>query len=141
MADILIWLAAKFDFGTGNLSAGDLDNESDRVALIRNSVEFMFRSCSIKLNPIKLYSGSFSSATELLKITKVLINLPRKYEVNDNEIPIMSDIDIDDKVNELRMGRLLSSELIKHGATIYDLLKKEMSNNVNTLLINLLYIF
>lgn len=47
---------------------------------------------------------------------------------DDEEIRSLQEIDLSDKIDDLRRARELSSELTKRGATLYDLLTKEQIN-------------
>lgn len=110
------------------LSGGTI-NESERVVLIKSASEFFITKAGIKLNPRKLYSSSFGSAKELIKITTLLLNAPQDLDRGEEEeITSFDEIDLSGKIDELRRARELSSEITNRGASLYDLLTKELAN-------------
>lgn len=69
----------------------------ERILLIRSAVEFFVTKVGIKLNPRKLYACTTGAATELLKLTMLLLNAPT--EINQEEDVFSStNIDLGDKV-------------------------------------------
>uniref|UniRef100_A0A1B0DB16 Uncharacterized protein n=1 Tax=Phlebotomus papatasi TaxID=29031 RepID=A0A1B0DB16_PHLPP len=146
VANALNWLAARLEPGT-TLSGGT-DSEAERVILIRAASEFfvilsvMFSpslvidyrilfqitKAGIKVNPRKLYASSVASAKELLKITSVLIHAPNDVKAQEDEVKSINEIDLSDRIEDLRRVRELSTELTNRGATLYDLLGKEPLN-------------
>lgn len=127
---ILQWLVSRLEPGSGVLLSRGVATEGDRVAFIRAVSEFLVIKAGIKVNPKKLYASSVATASEVLKITAVLISSPTEAAKtkDDDEIRSLQDIDLSDKVDELRKARELSSELTKRGATLFDLLGKEQIN-------------
>lgn len=75
-----------------------------------------------------MYASSAATAKEILKITAVLVVTPDTTTKDDEEIRSLQEIDLSDKIDDLRRARELSSELTKRGATLYDLLTKEQLN-------------
>lgn len=75
-----------------------------------------------------MYASSAATAKEILKITSVLVVTPDTTTKDDEEIRSLQEIDLSDKIDDLRRARELSSELTKRGATLYDLLTKEQLN-------------
>lgn len=109
--------------------SGGASNESERVVLIKSASEFFITKAGIKLNPRKLYSSSFCSAKELIKITTLLLNAPQDLDMREEEeITSFDEIDLSGKIDELRRARELSSEITNRGASLYDLLTKELAN-------------
>uniref|UniRef100_A0A1B0GHK3 Clusterin-associated protein 1 n=1 Tax=Lutzomyia longipalpis TaxID=7200 RepID=A0A1B0GHK3_LUTLO len=82
----------------------------------------------IKINPRKLYASSVASAKELLKITSVLIQAPSDVKTQEDEMKTLNEIDLSDRIEDLRRVRELSTELTNRGASLYDLLGKEPLN-------------
>lgn len=101
VADILQWLTGRLEPGT-NLPGGTA-NEQERILLVRSAAEFFVTKSNIKLNPRKLYASSTSTASELLKVTTLLINAPIEIDTEDEPAPISSNIDLGDKVSTCRI--------------------------------------
>ncbi|XP_066137561.1 clusterin-associated protein 1 isoform X2 [Euwallacea fornicatus] len=130
VADLLLWLAKRFDPDT-NIPA-EISSEEERVKLIRNAAEFMALKANIKLNTKRLYQADGYAVKDLLKITSLLydalnVNLEENEddELNDEHFSLR-DFDISDKINELKLSRQLASEITSSGATLFDLLGKEV---------------
>lgn len=129
IADILQWLAERLEPGT--VLQGGTDTEDERIMLIRSSTEFFVTKCGIKLNPKKLYASSSATSKELQKVTTLLMTTPpdmNEKESDEYSYRTLNQIDIGDKIDDLRRARELSSELTKRGAVLYDLLHKEIMN-------------
>lgn len=84
---------------------------------------------NVKLNTKKLYQADGYAVKELLKVATLL------YDAQNNSInnSIMSDdnfstvsFDISNKVNELKSTRQLASQLTVTGASLFDLLGREV---------------
>ncbi|XP_059617767.1 clusterin-associated protein 1 [Phlebotomus argentipes] len=126
VASVLNWLAARLEPGT--ILLGGTETEAERVLLIRAASEFFITKAGIKVNPRKLYASSVASAKELLKITSVLIHAPNDVKAQEDEVKSANEIDLSDKIEDLRRVRELSTELTNRGASLYDLLGKEPLN-------------
>ncbi|KAL5288810.1 CLUAP1 family protein [Megaselia abdita] len=129
IADILQWLAERLEPGT--VLPGGTETEEDRIILIRSATEFFVTKCGIKLNPKKLYASSSATSKELQKVTTLLMTTPpdmNEKESDEFSYRTLNQIDIGDKIDDLRRARELSSELTKRGAVLYDLLQKEITN-------------
>lgn len=122
------WLIDQYEPGT--VLSGGTETEIDRILLVRSAVEFLVIKAGIKLNPLRLYSGTAAAACELLKVVHLILKRPsgQSNESNNKQYKKLGDIDIDDKVKARQRGRELSSELTHLGATLYDLLGKENGN-------------
>lgn len=101
--DILRWLIEQYE--PGNILLGGTDTEVDRVLFMRGAVEYFVIKTGIKLNPLRLYASSMVSATELLKVVKLLLKTPMNIlsdaqDNKDREIDRIAEIDIDDKVTK-----------------------------------------
>ncbi|XP_055371440.1 clusterin-associated protein 1 [Condylostylus longicornis] len=133
VADILQWLAGRLEPGT--VLPGGTETESDRVLLIRSATEFFVTKSAIKLNPRKLYASSSAAAKELQKITSILMQTPNENDENEDEnYKSLALVDLGDKIDDLRRARELSSELTNGGASLYDLLSKELINKETRML-------
>ena len=150
VANLLVWLSKRFDPDVDIPS--DIETEDDRVKLIRNAAQFMALKANIKLNTKRLYQADGYAVKELLKITTLLyealnLNLDDKdNEQFDEDMFNLKDYDLTDKVtncgyatskthaflqiNELKLSRQLASEITTTGATLFDLLGKEVDLRV-----------
>ncbi|KAJ3642830.1 hypothetical protein Zmor_025582 [Zophobas morio] len=130
VANLLVWLSKRFDPDVDIPS--DIETEDDRVKLIRNAAQFMALKANIKLNTKRLYQADGYAVKELLKITTLLyealnLNLDDKdNEQFDEDMFNLKDYDLTDKINELKLSRQLASEITTTGATLFDLLGKEV---------------
>lgn len=128
VAEVLQWLAGLLE--PGAVLPGGITTQDDRVLLIRSATEFFVTKSAIKLNPRKLYAASALTAGELQKITRLLIapNASEENQEEDDNYRSLNQVDIGDKIEDLRRARELSSELTQRGATLHELLQKEMHN-------------
>lgn len=133
--DILRWLIDRYE--PGAVIFGSTESEVDRIVLTRSCVEFLVIKAGIKLNPLKLYSGSMAATEELLKVVHLIMKGPTNTNEKHKE-RLTREIDIDDKIEDRQRGRELSSELTTLGATLFDLTDKEVSNNVNRISLDFL---
>ncbi|XP_072764805.1 clusterin-associated protein 1 [Anoplolepis gracilipes] len=127
VAEILVWLVKQFDPDVD--IPNDHDTEEQRVALIRNIAEFMALKTNIKLNTKKLYQADGYAVKEMLKITTMLYDAQNSSSIEENRSGsnrIAMNFDISDKINELKTTRQLASQLTINGATLFDLLGREM---------------
>lgn len=128
IADILKWMIGRIEPGASFF--GDTATESDRIFLIKSVTEFFVAKSSVVLNPRKLYASSSASVKELLKITNILNVKHKKVDNKEENLMSLSQSDMSDKLVDLRRTRELSSKLTKQGATLHDLLSKEVINRV-----------
>ncbi|XP_053948439.1 clusterin-associated protein 1 homolog [Anastrepha ludens] len=126
VAELLQWLAGLLE--PGAVLGGSVETENDRVLLIRSATEFFVTKSAIKLNPRKLYASSAVTAAELQKITRMLIAPQQSGEDKDDEenYRSLNQVDIGDKMDDLRRARELSADLTQRGAALHELLAKEM---------------
>ncbi|KAJ8984678.1 hypothetical protein NQ317_015769 [Molorchus minor] len=130
VADLLVWLSKRLDPDTD--IPLEIATEEERVKLIRNGAQFMALKANVKLNTKRLYQADGYAVKELLKITSLLykalnINLEETEDSHFEESAFNSkDYDISDKVGELKLSRQLASEITSTGATLFDLLGKEI---------------
>lgn len=84
---------------------------------------------NIKLNTKKLYQADGYAVKEMLKITTMLYDAQNSCSIeknrSDNNQSVVN-FDISDKINELKTTRQLASQLTINGATLFDLLGREM---------------
>ncbi|XP_011641997.1 clusterin-associated protein 1 [Pogonomyrmex barbatus] len=127
VAEILIWLVKRFDPDVDMLS--DHDTEEQRVALIRSIAEFMALKTNIKLNTKKLYQADGYAVKEMLKIAALLYDAQNSSSTEQDQSggnQNAMNFDISDKINELKTTRQLASQLTINGATLFDLLGREV---------------
>ncbi|XP_050455339.1 clusterin-associated protein 1 [Cataglyphis hispanica] len=127
VAEILVWLVKQFDPDSD--ISNDHDTEEQRVALIRSVAEFMALKTNIKLNTKKLYQADGYAVKEMLKITTMLYDAQNSCSIDENRSDNNQstvNFDISDKINELKTTRQLASQLTINGATLFDLLGREM---------------
>ncbi|XP_078052995.1 clusterin associated protein 1 [Augochlora pura] len=127
VAEILIWLVKRFDPDVDLPT--EHNTEEERIALIRAVAEFMALKTNVKLNTKKLYQADGYAVKELLKVTTLL------YDAQSNSIDgnmteednfDVSNFDISDKINELKSTRELARQLTVTGASLFDLLGREV---------------
>ena len=127
VSEILTWLVDRYDL-LASLPT-DTDTEQDRVIFIKSIAQFMASKANIKLNVKKLYTADGYAVKELLKIASMLYTAMRtnqecKIENTNNDV-VPSSVEINKKVENLKVCRQLTSEITSHGAKLYDLLGKE----------------
>lgn len=84
---------------------------------------------NVKLNTKKLYQADGYAVKELLKIATLLYDAQNNSNNNnitsDDNFNVVS-FDISDKINELKSTRQLASQLTVTGASLFDLLGREV---------------
>lgn len=86
------------------------------------------KSVNIRLDPQKLYMADGNAVKELLKMTTLLYEAQRQ---STNELLLAENttppnFDITDRLSDLKTTRQLASQLTINGATLYDLLGREI---------------
>eukprot|EP00051_Salpingoeca_urceolata_P016751 m.224277 g.224277 ORF g.224277 m.224277 type:complete len:212 (-) comp18768_c0_seq4:2346-2981(-) len=131
VAELLRWLAARFD-PTFEIPF-DTDSESERVLFIKAVVEFLATKAHVKLNAKKLYSADLACVRELLKATSLLYSAirPSAQQEGDDGVQVTrTDFDLSDRLHDLKQTRQLASEITQRGATLFDLLGREVDLRV-----------
>ncbi|KAH8244998.1 hypothetical protein KR032_003551, partial [Drosophila birchii] len=140
VAELLQWLSGLME--PGSTLPGGVDTEEQRILLVRSATEFFVTKAAIRLNPRKLYAAAAVTAAELQKITR-LLTAPGTGQVDDSsghygdgqddqeqqqrdQYRSLNPVDIGDKMEELRRARELATDLTQRGATLHDLLSKEL---------------
>ncbi|XP_024909897.1 clusterin-associated protein 1 homolog isoform X2 [Cynoglossus semilaevis] len=108
----------------------DVDTESDRIFFIKAVAQFMATKAHIKLNTKRLYQADGYAVKEMLKITSVLysamktkqLTLGERVEEENSKFKF----DLGSRVSDLKAARQLASESTAKGASLYDLLGKEV---------------
>ncbi|XP_029905049.1 clusterin-associated protein 1 homolog isoform X2 [Myripristis murdjan] len=128
VAEILVWLVKRYepqmDIPT------DVDTESDRVFFIKAVAQFMATKAHIKLNTKRLYQADGYAVKEMLKITSVLYSAMKTKEMalgdQVEEDKSKFKFDLSSRISDLRAAWQLASEINSKGASLYDLLGKEV---------------
>ncbi|XP_015184411.1 PREDICTED: clusterin-associated protein 1 [Polistes dominula] len=126
VAEILVWLVKRFDPDVDITS--EHNTEEERIFLIRSVAEFMALNTNVKLNTKKLYQADGYAVQELLKITNLLHEAQNRgsENINYNDNRKIVEFNISDEINELKSTRQLASLLTVNGATLFDLLGREV---------------
>lgn len=128
VAEILLWLVKSYEPQMDIPS--DVDTESDRIFFIKAVAQFMASKAHIKLNTKRLYQADGYAVKELLKITSVLYNAMKTKQLAPEEPPhdhnAKFKFDLSSKVSDLKAARQLASDITAKGASLYDLLGREV---------------
>jgi len=127
VAEILKWLTERYDPNAD--LPGDIDTEQDRVLFIKAVAQFMATKANVRLNTKKLYRADGHAVKELLKLTSVLYTAmqtkPGADDSYSSDINV-SSFDLTSKVKDLKVTRMLASEITSRGASLYELLGHEV---------------
>ncbi|OXB60062.1 hypothetical protein ASZ78_000965 [Callipepla squamata] len=108
----------------------DVETEQDRVFFIKAVAQFMATKAHIKLNTKKLYQADGYAVKELLKVTSVLYSAMNTEGMERTDITEEDSskfkFDLGSKIADLKAARQLASEITSKGASLYDLLGKEV---------------
>jgi clusterin-associated protein 1 len=128
LAELLKWLVKRYDPHTDIPT--ETDTEADRIIFVKSVAQFMATKAHIKLNTKKLYQADNYVVKDLLKMTSVLYNaLKLNHEENGEDFGNNNNamsFDISSQIGDLRRARELASEITSKGASIYDLLGREV---------------
>ncbi|XP_054627865.1 uncharacterized protein LOC129179064 isoform X2 [Dunckerocampus dactyliophorus] len=129
VAEILIWLTHCYD--PQMEIPTDTNTESDRIFLIKTVAQFMATKAHIRMNTKRLYQADGYAVKEMLKITSVLYNAMKTKQMalgdrvdEDNNT---FKFDLGSRISDLKAARQLASEATSKGASLYDLLGKEVN--------------
>lgn len=128
VAEILTWLVKSYepqmDIPT------DVDTEADRVFFIKAVAQFMATKAHIMLNTKHLYQADGYAVKEMLKITSVLYSAMKTKQLTlgdqTEEDNMKFRFDLSSRISDLKAARQLASEVTAKGASLYDLLGKEV---------------
>ncbi|XP_064641238.1 clusterin-associated protein 1-like isoform X2 [Lineus longissimus] len=128
VAEVLKWLVKRYDPNADIPT--DVDTEQDRIIFVKSVAQFMATKAHIKLNTKKLYQSDGYAVKECLKVTSVLYsamktNVNKEEDNHDDESSSLT-FDISSRIGELKEARRLASEITSKGASLYDLLGKEV---------------
>ncbi|XP_065588552.1 clusterin-associated protein 1 isoform X2 [Cyrtonyx montezumae] len=128
VAELLLWLVRRYEPHSD--IPPDVETEQDRVFFIKAVAQFMATKAHIKLNTKKLYQADGYAVKELLKVTSVLYNAMNTEGVERADITEEDSskfkFDLGSKIADLKAARQLASEITSKGASLYDLLGKEV---------------
>uniref|UniRef100_A0A8B9N5J1 Clusterin associated protein 1 n=1 Tax=Accipiter nisus TaxID=211598 RepID=A0A8B9N5J1_9AVES len=128
VSEVLLWLVKKYEPQTD--IPPDVETEQDRVFFIKAVAQFMATKVHIKLNTKKLYQADGYAVKELLKVTSVLYGAMNtkgveRADVSEEDSSKLK-FDLGSKIADLKAARQLASEITSKGASLYDLLGKEV---------------
>nr|XP_021147545.1 clusterin-associated protein 1 isoform X5 [Columba livia] len=128
VSEVLLWLVKRYEPQTD--IPPDVDTEQDRVFFIKAVAQFMATKAHIKLNTKRLYQADGYAVKELLKVTSVLYGAMNtkgveRADVNEEDSSKFK-FDLGSKISDLKAARQLASEITSKGASLYDLLGKEV---------------
>uniref|UniRef100_A0A7N5JAH6 Clusterin associated protein 1 n=1 Tax=Ailuropoda melanoleuca TaxID=9646 RepID=A0A7N5JAH6_AILME len=128
VSEVLLWLVKRYEPQTDIPS--DVETEQDRVFFVKAIAQFLATKAHIKLNTKKLYQADGYAVKELLKITSVLYNAMKTKGMEDSKIG-EEDVskfkfDLGSKIADLKAARQLASEITSRGASLHELLGKEV---------------
>ncbi|XP_062444273.1 clusterin-associated protein 1 isoform X2 [Rhea pennata] len=128
VSEVLLWLVKRYEPQTD--IPPDVETEQDRVFFIKAVAQFMATKAHIKLNTKKLYQADGYAVKELLKITSVLYSAMNTKGIERTEVSEEDSskfkFDLGSRVADLKAARQLASEITSKGASLYDLLGKEV---------------
>jgi clusterin-associated protein 1 len=122
VADILHWLVHRYDPSID--IALEIRTEEESVQFLKSIADAMNSKAQIKLNTKKLYSADGYAVKELLKISTLLYQAMQQRPVSEREEGL--DLATGVRADDAKMIRNLASEVTSVGATIYDLLSREV---------------
>lgn len=127
--DILRWLIDQYE--PGAVILGGTESEVDRIVLARSCVEFFVIKAGLKLSALRLYAATASSATELMKVVRLLMKRPvdELPEKEEHRFGRFGDSHVDDNIQTRMRGKELSTELTHLGASLFELLGREEQEN------------
>lgn len=143
VADLTDWLLRRYNSGSsadtdanGNKindnSHGipdDISTEDCRVHFITTCVKMFNEKTGIRLNARKLYGADGYAVKELLRVAQMLYGAQKSV----SNCQMGSDFDttsfgLSSKLHDLKGTRSLCSKIVESGATLHDLLQKEVHN-------------
>ncbi|KAM3724699.1 Clusterin-associated protein [Dirofilaria immitis] len=125
IAELLEWIVHRYDAQIPLPLV--IDTEQERTFFIKSAAYYIFQKARIKLNPKKLYMADGYAAQEVAVVVRNLYEITR-HPTNLNQNATISSMRslILSKIKELQKCRQLALEIPNHGATLHDLLAKEM---------------
>uniref|UniRef100_A0A674MJV6 Clusterin associated protein 1 n=1 Tax=Takifugu rubripes TaxID=31033 RepID=A0A674MJV6_TAKRU len=128
VAEILIWLVKRYE-PTMDIPT-DISTETDRVLFIKAVAEFMANKAHIELNTKNVYKADGYAVKEMLKVTSLLFSAMKTTEAalgdRNEEDNVKFKFNITSQTSDLKAARQLASVITSKGASLCDLLAKEV---------------
>lgn len=132
VAEILIWLVKRYE-PTMDIPA-DISTETDRVLFIKAVAEFMENKAHVELNTKNVYKADGYAVKEMLKVTTLLFSAMKTTETalgnQSEEDNGKFKFSISSQTSDLKAARQLASVITSKGASLCDLLGKEVDLKV-----------
>eukprot|EP00930_Biecheleria_cincta_P082492 TRINITY_DN72215_c0_g1_i1.p1 TRINITY_DN72215_c0_g1~~TRINITY_DN72215_c0_g1_i1.p1 ORF type:complete len:445 (+),score=120.45 TRINITY_DN72215_c0_g1_i1:32-1336(+) len=122
VADLLDWLLHRFEPGCS--VPDDISTESHRVKFVKDVCEKVVLKTSVKLNPKKVYGADGYAVKEILKLAQILYDAQKTISEAPPELG--EDFTLSSKLADLKSTRSLCSQIVESGASLFELLQKEM---------------
>ncbi|KAF2352874.1 Clusterin-associated protein-1 [Trinorchestia longiramus] len=149
VAEVLAWIVKRFDPKADDFPS-DVDTEHDRVMFIRMVAQFMASKAHVRLNTKKLYQADGFAVQEILKALTLLysalqnnaddpdlddegstthnFDMTNRVRHNfDMTNRVRHNFDMTNRTGELKQIRSLASNITTRGATLFDLLRREVN--------------
>uniref|UniRef100_A0A1I7W3N0 Clusterin-associated protein 1 n=2 Tax=Loa loa TaxID=7209 RepID=A0A1I7W3N0_LOALO len=125
VAELLEWLVHRYDAQISIPLV--IETEQERAFFIKSATFYILQKTRIKLNPKKLYMADGHAVQEIAVVVRNLYEITRHPNGLDQNATINSMRNIMlGKIKELQKCRQLALQIANHGATLYDLLGKEV---------------
>uniref|UniRef100_A0A915APY9 Clusterin-associated protein 1 n=1 Tax=Parascaris univalens TaxID=6257 RepID=A0A915APY9_PARUN len=126
VAELLEWIVRRFD--PNSRLPAIVDTEQERVVFIKTAVLILLQKARIKLNPRKLYQADGYAVQELAVVVRLLYDTTKQPLDAEGGVAAWNAMrsKVNTKVQEVHECRQLASEISQSGATLYDLLAKEL---------------
>lgn len=129
IAEILEWLVHRYDAQISIPLV--IETEQERAFFIKSATFYILQKARIKLNPKKLYMADGYAVQEIAVVVRNLYEITRHTSDFDQNATISSMRNIiSSKSEELKKCQQLALQIPNHGATLYDLLAKEVTARV-----------
>ncbi|CAD8047277.1 unnamed protein product [Paramecium sonneborni] len=120
VADILYWLALKYDPNTD--ISDNIDEERNRVEFIKQITTLFVSKARLKINPKRLYMADVYAVQEILKISTFLYKAQISQPAEEDEV---HDFSLPSKLSNIKSHKLLAQEITDLATRLYDQLGKE----------------
>uniref|UniRef100_A0A9J2PQG5 Clusterin-associated protein 1 n=1 Tax=Ascaris lumbricoides TaxID=6252 RepID=A0A9J2PQG5_ASCLU len=126
VAELLEWIVHRFDPNSHLPTI--LDTEQERVVFIKTAVLILLQKARIKLNPKKLYQADGYAVQELAVVVRLLYGTAKQPLDDEGGVAAWNAMrsKVNTKVQEVHECRQLAAQISQTGATLYDLLAKEL---------------
>lgn len=126
VAELLEWIVHRFDPNSHLPTI--LDTEQERVVFIKTAVLILLQKARIKLNPKKLYQADGYAVQELAVVVRLLYGTAKQPLDAEGGVAAWNAMrsKVNTKVQEVHECRQLAAQISQTGATLYDLLAKEL---------------